>query len=474
MNAFISYSRHSADVTKPLAEDIKSLGHAAWYDQELGGGQAWWAQILEKIRGCDVFVFVLDPASLNSTACTREWNYAAALGKPILPVLVSDDISTNLLPPALSRIQFVDYRTQDRDAVIRLARAFATLPPAEPLPDPLPSPPETPVSYLGTLTEKVGTVSTLSYDEQCSLLTDLRRALRDPETAHDARALLVTLRHRRELFASIAEEIDELLSGLPPEGGERATAEEVTTTEISSQQQTETLTPDQGKQPETSDVELAGTTAAPKKQKSRVVPIVAIAVAAVVLLGAGGYGVSRLLAAGDDEGKQTEEEIPPEEEPATADMPTYREVVATYPEGASTVDLEANITGSEEYEDGMYTLDFVGESAGVEVSGYLYLEGDKYDSVPPPGVVWMQYADEAPPYDDAMTEEEYQAGYDAWIAALKSADATFAALYGAAESTMLGPKFTSDISGTFGELDVSPGDLLTFDSSMRLVKVSGW
>jgi hypothetical protein len=211
VKVFVSYNRDSAEVTKELAEDIKALGHTAWYDQELGGGQAWWAQILERIRSSDAFVFVLDPASLDSTACKREWGYASELGKPILPVLVSDDVSSNLLPPALSRIQFVDYRTQDRDAAIRLARALATLPPAAPLPDPLPEPPETPVSYLGTLTAQVGSTSTLTFEEQCGLVVDLRRALRDPGTAHDARTLLETLRRRRELFASVAEEIDELL-----------------------------------------------------------------------------------------------------------------------------------------------------------------------------------------------------------------------------------------------------------------------
>ena len=99
---------------------------------ELSGGQAWWDQILASIRDCDVFVFVLTPEALISTACKREFGYAADLGKPILPVLVSAGVSTNLLPPALSQIQFVDYRNQNRDATIRLARAFTTIPPPQP------------------------------------------------------------------------------------------------------------------------------------------------------------------------------------------------------------------------------------------------------------------------------------------------------------------------------------------------------
>jgi len=210
---FISYNRHSENVAKTLANDIEALGHTVWFDQELSGGQAWWDQILAKIRDCDVFVFILDPESLKSTACKREYGYAADLGKPILPVLVSKEVSTNLLPPALSQIQFVDYRDLDRDAAFCLARSYTTISPHKPLPDPLPDSPDVPISYLGNLTVRVETASTLSYEEQSALVVDLKRSLRDPETVDDAHTLLVRLRKRRDLLAAIADEIDELLSG---------------------------------------------------------------------------------------------------------------------------------------------------------------------------------------------------------------------------------------------------------------------
>ena len=101
-NIFVSYNRRSGGVAKTLTDDIKELGHTAWFDQELSGGQVWWDKILSTIRNCDIFVFVLDPEALNSTACRRESAYAQDLGKPILPVLVSEGVSTNLLPPASS------------------------------------------------------------------------------------------------------------------------------------------------------------------------------------------------------------------------------------------------------------------------------------------------------------------------------------------------------------------------------------
>jgi len=210
-NVFISYNRESEAITKNLVDDIKLLGHTAWFDQELSGGQVWWDQILEEIRNNDVFVFVLSPESLSSTACKLEYRYAAELRKTILPVLIAEGISTNLLPPALLQIQFVDYLKRDRNAAFRLAKALATVPLSPSLPSPLPSQPEVPVSYLGSFIELIEATSTLSYEKQSALVVDLKISFRDQITTNDARILLEKLRHRRDLFATIAEEIDELL-----------------------------------------------------------------------------------------------------------------------------------------------------------------------------------------------------------------------------------------------------------------------
>jgi hypothetical protein len=216
-NVFISYSRENMAIAEAIANDIRALGHNAWFDQELTGGQAWWDQILTSVRNCDVFVFVLTPQSLSSTACMREYGYAATLRKPIMPILVADGVSTNLLPPALSQIQFIDWRNQNRSSALRLARALATISPPGPLPDPLPKPPDVPISYLGGLTEQIETHSVLSYEQQSALVVDLKRGLRDPETVADSQALLARLRRRRDLLATIAEEIDELLKGVTKE-----------------------------------------------------------------------------------------------------------------------------------------------------------------------------------------------------------------------------------------------------------------
>src|SRR5262249_44302712 len=71
-----------------------------------------------------------------------------------------------------------------------------------------------PISYLGSLAAKVEATSLLTYEEQSVLVVDLKRGLRDPETADDTQTLLKMFRKRHDLLARIAEEIDELFEGL--------------------------------------------------------------------------------------------------------------------------------------------------------------------------------------------------------------------------------------------------------------------
>ena len=210
MTIFISYNRKSRELASKLAEDLKRAGHIPWFDDELAGGQTWWEQILGKVRACDAFVFLMDKRSIDSAACRSEWRYAAALGKPILPVKIADGVSDNLLPPQLSLIQYVDYRSPDSAAAFRLAGALAGLPPAPSLPEPLPEEPEAPFSYLGTLAQRIESGINLSFDEQSSILEDLQTAL--AESTEDARALMGKLRKRRDLNPDIAKTIDRMLS----------------------------------------------------------------------------------------------------------------------------------------------------------------------------------------------------------------------------------------------------------------------
>ncbi len=216
--AFICYSRQSQEIVTTLAKDIEELGHNVWFDQELTGGQAWWNQILESIRKCDIFVFALAPEALDSKACKLELDYAFDLckTKTIIPIVVSEGVSINLLPSNLSAIQQVDYRQQDKQAYISLNKAINNLPTPQPLPNPLPKPPEVPIPYLGDLKKKINTEASLNYEVQGTILFDLEKIVREQkDTADkinlaDIKILIENMRQRKDISHSIANRLDVL------------------------------------------------------------------------------------------------------------------------------------------------------------------------------------------------------------------------------------------------------------------------
>ena len=210
--AFISYSSKSKSLVEALVQDIETAGYQAWFDHKLTGGQAWWAQILSQIRECDLFVFALTSDALDSVPCQREYQYAHQIGKNVLPVLLTDGVSVNLLPMELSVIQFVDYRHPDRQSGIRLISALNGLPPLSPLPDPLPVPPEVPISYIGNLKDQIEVPGVLTFEEQALLVLKLKTLVQEADELQDAIELLHRFQRREDLLARIDKEIDSLLA----------------------------------------------------------------------------------------------------------------------------------------------------------------------------------------------------------------------------------------------------------------------
>ena len=213
---FVSYSRNNLDAVTQLIEDMNAVGIVTWHDQALTGGQRWWDNILANIRECDIFIFALSPESWDSEACKSELNYAVKLAKPILPVLVSEGININLLSPPLNEIQITDYRQRDKDAAFALLKSINTAPSAATLPDPLPTPPIVPVSYLSTLKDRIDSTEPLSPQDQIQLLFELEEELQEGRSPTETRDLLMRLRRRDELLAKIATKIDAALKS--PEG----------------------------------------------------------------------------------------------------------------------------------------------------------------------------------------------------------------------------------------------------------------
>jgi hypothetical protein len=209
LRLFMSYARVDAQAVRQVEEGITSLHHEIWVDRKLSGGQDWWDEILSRIRACDAMVVAVSPALLESDAAAKERVYARQLGKPLLPVLVAH-LPTDLLPPDLASLQLIDYTDLGPATGFQFAGALAILPPAPPLPEPLPAAPLVPVSYLAGRADQVY-APMLSLEEQLSLVAILRVSLQRPREHDAALELLRALTRRRDLYYATWQELAELL-----------------------------------------------------------------------------------------------------------------------------------------------------------------------------------------------------------------------------------------------------------------------
>lgn len=226
MALFISYSSQDRSTVDALTTALRRGQNQVWFDQELGGGDSWWAKILEQIRDCEVFVVALSSNWLQSKPSQAELRYAQALGRPILPVRIGEVDSMRVNP--LAALQIIDYREPTVDAGIQLVTAVHALRSKPvPLPDPLPEEPPVPFGYItrlgNTLAEKE-----LSPQQQLQLLVELRSGFDedgdDPSARGDIAQLLRMLRLRHDVTYRTRSEIDNVLAEIEAKDGSPAGA----------------------------------------------------------------------------------------------------------------------------------------------------------------------------------------------------------------------------------------------------------
>ncbi|MDT5013713.1 MAG: hypothetical protein QOH57_5330, partial [Mycobacterium sp.] len=212
---FVSYARANKNHVDQLVEHLTMMGYETWVDVSLRGGQDWWKEILDRITESDAFITVVSEENLKSTACGREFDWAEILGKPVLPVLI-DPLPATALPRRISRRQIIDYSdAAQRDrAALRLQGGLGTLHRAPALPQPLPPPPDAPLSYLTDLVDMVGTPAAITHEGQHQIVVQLEQALNaiDPEERRGARDILDRLSKRPDLYADVYRTITRLKS----------------------------------------------------------------------------------------------------------------------------------------------------------------------------------------------------------------------------------------------------------------------
>lgn len=206
---FVSYARADREIVQALIHELQELGHDAFYDQKLSGGQRWWDVLLDQIQSADVFLPVLTSEYRRSEACHREAMWAESVNVPFVPIDLGQ-ASPDLFEKVIAEANWVHYSLDDRASIARLARALAAMPkPDKPIPPP-PRPP-IPISYFAELEREIRIAPTISLERQFAIIAALRAKLNTREDG-SARIMLDELRDRTDITYSNAVDIERMLA----------------------------------------------------------------------------------------------------------------------------------------------------------------------------------------------------------------------------------------------------------------------
>ena len=104
---FVCYAHQNSDTVYEELNRLHNDGINFWYDEGIGGGTVWRAELAHSIEKADIVLFFVTPESVQSAHCNRELNYALDCNRPILPVYLEETELPADLRIGLSRIQAI-------------------------------------------------------------------------------------------------------------------------------------------------------------------------------------------------------------------------------------------------------------------------------------------------------------------------------------------------------------------------------
>lgn len=118
-DVFVSYSRRDSEWIPKVLAMLEAEGLTAWVDRDgLHAGESFNEEIRRAIEAAPAFVQLLSPQSAASKYCRAELEYAVAMGKRIVPVVV-ESVASGELHPAVSSLHWFDLRTSDEETASR-------------------------------------------------------------------------------------------------------------------------------------------------------------------------------------------------------------------------------------------------------------------------------------------------------------------------------------------------------------------
>ena len=125
---FVSHSTKDDEFVTQLHVALRRRGFATWVDHisNIPAGVFWDEALDEALANCNVMIFVMSNAALQSQTVGAEWRQFFRDKKKIIPVIID-----NCVPPLLIRnLQYIDFR-DNTFPMDRIENLIAALPPEE-------------------------------------------------------------------------------------------------------------------------------------------------------------------------------------------------------------------------------------------------------------------------------------------------------------------------------------------------------
>lgn len=131
-DVFLCYSRTDAETACTFVRDLKARGVECWLDiRDLLPGDDYNAQVKRAVEDSELVIFLCSEASLKSTWCEAEVNYATTIGKRVVPVCLSRDVMMKLWDE-LRGIQVVNWHDNRDEAIKTIMKLLGRGSPAAP------------------------------------------------------------------------------------------------------------------------------------------------------------------------------------------------------------------------------------------------------------------------------------------------------------------------------------------------------
>lgn len=111
---FVCYAHKDAAAVYADLVELDSNGIHVWYDEGIPAGSAWRGEIAAAIKGASKLIFYISKASLQSSHCLREVDYALHHDLEIVPVYLEDCPLPEELELVLNRVQALFRNKDDR------------------------------------------------------------------------------------------------------------------------------------------------------------------------------------------------------------------------------------------------------------------------------------------------------------------------------------------------------------------------